>query len=127
MSAIQFLNIDLDIESDKDISLIVKEFGERLTVMRNDESEGIFRASFETGYAEENAIIKEYVDLINNLSPEAKALWNRCLIRRFDIGYESGEEPNNYYSELSEKSINLLAKVGGSVVITIYPPDKNES
>lgn len=122
---IQFLNIDLDIESEMDISLIVKEFSDKLTVMRNDKSNGIFRASFETGYSEENAIIEEYAGVINHLSDDAKTLWSKCLVRRFDFGYVIGDKPNNFHSVLNEKSINLLAKVGGSVVITIYPPDNN--
>jgi hypothetical protein len=127
MSEIKFLNIDLDIESKEDISLIVQEFGSQLSVMRYDQSEGLYSASFETGYIEENKIIEEYTNLINKLSPRAKTQWDNCILRRFDIGYESGERPYNFHSKLSENSISLLAKVGGSIVVTIYPPDPNDT
>ena len=127
MSEIKFLNIDLDIESQGDISLVVKEFCNRLTVMRNDCSKGMYYASFETGYTEENIIIEEYVNIIEGLSPEAREIWNNCLKREFDFGYESGDKPNDFHSKISAKSIELLAKVGGSFTVTIYPPFKNES
>jgi hypothetical protein len=127
MSKIKFLNIDLDIESQDDISLVVKEFSNRLTVMRNNHDEGIYYASFETGYTEENEIIKEYVNVIEGLSLEARETWNNCLKREFDFGYESGDRPNDFHSKISAKSIEILAKVGGSVTVTIYPPPENNN
>ena len=126
MIEIRFLNIDLDIESTKDISQIVKEFSGRLSVMRNEQKEGLYIASFETGYEEENKIIEEYVSLIENLSQEAREIWNNCSKREFDFGYDSGIKPYDFHSKISEKSIELLAKVGGSVTITIYPPHEND-
>lgn len=127
MSEIQFLNIDLDIESQEDISLVVKEFSNRLTVMRNDHSKGMYYASFETGYSEENEIIEEYVNVIDGLSTEARTIWDNCLKREFDFGYESGDKPNDFHSKIRAKSIELLAKVGGSVTVTIYPLVENEN
>ncbi len=121
MSEIVFLNIDLDIESKVDISPIVEEFGDRVSVHRNELYEGQYCASFETGYMKENEIIEEYVSLIEKLSPRSKVIWDNCSKREFDFGYESGETPNNFHSKISAKSVNSLAKVGGSIVITIYP------
>jgi len=127
MNKIKFLNIDLDIESKKDASLIAKEFGKRVTTMRSEFYEGLYCASFETGYLEENEIIEEYISLINSLSSDAKSLWNNCTKRVFDFGYSGGREPNNFHSTISENSINLLASVGGSVVVTIYPSNKENT
>lgn len=127
MSEIKFLNIDLDIESQDDISPVVKEFSSKLTVMRNDHSKGMYYASFETGYSEENEIIEEYVNIIEGLSPEARAIWNNCLKKEFDFGYEGGDKPNDFRSKIRAKSIELLAKVSGSVTVTIYPPFENDN
>ena len=121
MSEIRFLNIDLDIESTRDISLIVQEFSGRLSVMRNEKKEGLYIASFETEYVGENEIIEEYVSLIESLSPEAREIWNNCIKKEFDFGYDSGDKPDDFHSKISEKSIKSLAKVGGSVTVTIYP------
>ena len=127
MSEIRFLNIDLDIESTKDISPIVQEFSDRLSVMRNEQKEGLYIASFETGYVEENKIIEEYVSLIESLSPEAREIWNNCTKREFDFGYVSGNKTNDFHSKISKKSIKSLTKVGGSVTVTIYPPYENDN
>jgi len=78
---IHFLNIDLDIESTTDITPIITEWGDAVSVMRNDYSEGVYCASFETGYLEENAIIEQYVSLINNLSASSKKIWDNCIKR----------------------------------------------
>ena len=126
MSTIKFLNIDLDIESDKDASLIVEEFGDRVSVMRNEFYEGKYNASFETPYSHENQIIEEYSALVNGLSPSAKELWNNCTKRVFDFGYESGEKPNGFHSNISNESIKKLAALNGSLVVTIYPPDPED-
>jgi hypothetical protein len=123
MNEIRFLNVDLDIESTNDISPIVQEFSGRLSIMRNEQKEGLYIASFETGYEEENKIVEEYVSLIEGLSPEAIEIWNNCTKREFDFGYDSGDWPNDFHSKISEKSIKSLARVGGSVTVTIYPPD----
>ena len=121
MKAIEFLNIDLDIESKEDISPILKEFGNRVVIHRNEKCNKLFCASISTGYTEENEIIQEYFSLVNELSTNARKIWDNCNKREFDFGFESGGSPNNFQSSLSASSIQSLARIDGSVVITIYP------
>ena len=120
MAEIEFLNIDLDIESSVDIAPIIEGFGKRVCVLNNEFSDGKFSATLETGYTEENRIISEYASMINGLSPEAREAWNNCIKREFNFGYDSGEQPNIYSSEISSDSIKALHDVGGSIIITIY-------
>jgi len=121
MSEIHFLNIDLDIESSTDISPLIQEWGNRISVHRNEEIDGVFYGSFETSCSGVHRIIDEYVSLINGLSHTSRIIWDTAQRRDFDFGYESGSEPNNYHSRIESEYINKLAKVGGSVVISIYP------
>ena len=121
MKEIEFLNIDLDIESKDDISLIIKEFGERVTVHKHQNHNSLFCASLSTGYMSENEIIEEYLALVTSLSQKARKVWDACLKREFDFGYESGEYPNNFHSKISSKSLEAIVKMGGSMVVTIYP------
>lgn len=121
MSEIIFLNVDLGIESTASIEPLVKEWGDRIAVHRLEEVDGLYYGSFETSYSGENEIIAEYVDLVNRLSPAAKAVWDNAERRVFDFGYESGNSPNNFHSYISADSINRLASIGGSMVVTIYP------
>ena len=115
-----FLNIDLDIESEVDLSPIVKSFGENVSVMRNDEKDGVFYASFETGFTTISDIISEYSRLVENLDSEAKDIWNKCKKRRFDFGYECGIKPYAYYSTLSNEVVAKIYEIGGEIGITIY-------
>lgn len=121
MSEITFLTVDLDIESTVDIEPLVREWGDRISVHRLEKVNGLYYGSFETSYSGENEIISEYVDLVFRLSPAAKAVWDNAEGRVFDFGYESGHSPNNFHSYISADSINKLASIGGSIVITIYP------
>lgn len=121
MSKIEFLNIDLDIESDEDIELLVSEIGKRATTMRNENEAGKYVASFEAADGEENEIIAEYKSIIDALSTEAKAMWDNCTKKDFDFGYESGDKPNDFHSRLSKDSIAAINDFGGEIVITIYP------
>ena len=115
------MNIDLEIESKEDISLIIEEFGDRVCVMRHDSTEDAHVAVLETGYCEENEIIAEYLSLIDGLSPAARKLWDNCRKREFDVGYDSGDVPKYFKSILSKESVESIARVEGSIAISIYP------
>ena len=117
-----FLNIDLDLESTEDLSLLVKEFGTKAIVMRAGFENGLYVASFETVKHGLNEMIAEYGALVEGLSDEAKKLWGGCRLRRFDIGYESGAQPLNFHSSISNASLSILHALGTDLVITIYPP-----
>lgn len=121
MNKMQFLNIDLDIESSTDISPIVQEWEGRVSVHRHEKIDEAYFGSFETSYSGINEIVEEYVTLIEGLSQSSRNIWDNANKRDFDFGYESGTEPNNFHSRIESESIGKLAMVGGSVVVTIYP------
>ena len=121
MSQIQFLNIDLDIESDIDIEPIVLEWGDRVSMHRYELMDGTYYGSFETPCGGVESIIREYCNLVEGLSPDARAIWDAASKRTFDFGYESGTAPNNFHSEISAENMSRLVKIGGNIVITIYP------
>ncbi len=121
MNEINFLNIDLDMESDSDITPIVAFWGERISVNRLECQDGIWYGSFETWEEEENTIIAIYHDLVTNLSPDLRRVWNQARKRDFDFGYEGGDIPKSFHSRLSLESISKLTEIKGSVTITIYP------
>jgi len=121
MTEITFLNIDLDIESNEDITPIIDEWGDRISVLRNEEVNGVYYGSFETSCSGIEEILNEYFVLINSLTPQSRKIWDNAQRKDFDFGYESGEQPNNFHSRVSPDLLTKLVEVGGEVVITIYP------
>ncbi|AQQ01450.1 hypothetical protein B0W48_17730 [Pseudoalteromonas aliena] len=120
MSEIHFLNIDLDIESKEDISPIVEFWGDAVMVFRLEEAEGVWLGSFETSEDAQNDIVNKYHQLITSLPPNLRAIWDRCIKRIFDFGFEAGSSPRVFQSALSQSSISKLAEIGGAITVTIY-------
>jgi len=120
---VQYLNTDLELESATDLKPIVEAFGEDVAVLHHGIIRGNYRASFEIAgsHAGPNGDIKYFVALVDALSPEARALWNACYSRVFDIGYRSGSGTSSYRSELRSNTIQALANLNAVIVVTIYP------
>ena len=97
-------------------------WGERISVHRLECLDGIWYGSFETWEEEENTIIAIYHDLVRNLSPDLRRVWDQARKRDFDFGYEGGDTPRSFHSRLTLESISKLTEIKGSVTITIYPP-----
>ncbi len=121
---IKYLNTDLEIESQQDVSRIVEEFGDDVTVL----FQGIVRsnyhfASFEVpgSFHEPDEVMNQFCLLVENLPVDARLLWDNCVSRIFDIGYESGDSPEAYRSELRPSTVQRVASIGASIFITIYP------
>ena len=124
---VKYLNTDLEIESKEDLSRIVQEFGEDVSVLYCGEIRGYQHASFEipanTAGADET--INQFCELVEQLPKEAREIWEGCCSRIIDIGYESGTSPRNFRSEIRASTIQRVAAIGASIVITIYSLSKN--
>ena len=121
---IRYLNTDLEIDSKKDISRIVEEFGDDVIVLYHGEMRGHQHASLEivrpmSAGADET--INQFCVLVENLPEEVREIWEGCFSRVFDVGYDSGSSPQNFRSEIRAATIQRVAAIGASIVITIYP------
>jgi hypothetical protein len=92
-------------------------------VLYQGEIRGYQHATFEiagnTSGADE--VINYFCSLVEGLPKEARDVWDGCCSRVLDIGYESGTSPRNFRSEVRASTIQRVAKIGASIVITIYP------
>lgn len=121
----RYLNTDLEIESKQDLSPIVEEFGEDVSVLHQWEFREHQHASFEIAgsslISNADDVISFFCSLVDNLPPSAREIWDGCSSRIFDIGYQSGTEPHSFRSEIRASTIQRAADIGASIVITIYP------
>lgn len=122
---IHFLNVDLETESAENLQPLVDDLGEDVSVLFNGKNgSGYSFVSFEIHSLHErdiDGLVSSFCLLIENLSSEAKLIWDRCHSKKFDAGFESGSFPRSYRTELRADTIKRVAEIGASIAITIYP------
>jgi hypothetical protein len=123
MQDVRYLNVDLEIESKSDLSKIVEEFGDDVSVLYCGEMRGYQHASFEisANIADADETINHFCLLVEGLPKDAREVWDACCSRVMDVGFESGTSPQNFRSEIRASTVQRVAAIGASIIITIYP------
>jgi hypothetical protein len=124
-----FRNVDMEIDSEESLDPIAREFGDNVNLLYHGHYQDTFnRLALEIYSIREHnpdSIINSFCDLIEKLSPKAKAIWRRCLSRRFDIGIQSGTVTKKHFTplvlDLSSKTLKRVSVLSVEVVFTIYP------
>ena len=122
---IRFLNIDLEVESSEDLQPLIDDLGEDVSVLYQGENGSGFNfVSFEvkpSGAKDVDGIVASFCLFIENLTPEARQIWDNCHTRKFDAGFQSGSSPRSYQSEIRADTIKRVSEIVASIVVTIYP------
>jgi hypothetical protein len=126
----EFLNVDLELESNTSLDAIAQAFGDKVHVLHNGPHGNIpYLLAIEVYAGDDNdpeSIIEAFCDLIEDLSPKMMAIWKKCTLRRFDIGIESGKgAPKRFGAlclSLSPSILKRMSALAAEVVITVYPP-----
>ncbi len=122
-SKIQYLNTDLELESENDVTAIVEAFGEDVIVLHHGMARALHHAAFGIAgsHAGPDEDIRYFCTRVEALPPEARTVWNGCCTRVFDIGYKSGNGSPAYRSELRSGTVRAVSAIGASIVVTVYP------
>lgn len=124
VSKIRYLNTDLDLRSAEDLSSLAAELGARgLLVLDVFAEEDRWKARFEadSDHEEPEDHIAQMLDAIDSLSAPARALWQRCDLREFNIGFDCGTEPWAFNLGLSPPLLKRLAVHDAALRLTLYP------
>jgi hypothetical protein len=115
-----FLNIDLEVWSNKRLTPLVARFGE-LNLYDGPVGRR-FLASFEasTHLKMPDARARALVRRVRALRGDAKALWEGAARRDFNIGIQAGQEPFSLEVGLAVSTLRDIADVGGRIVVTVY-------
>jgi hypothetical protein len=123
---ITYLNTDLDLTSDQDLTLLADAFKVGGApplhgVTRADD--GLFYAMFETAesYNEPEPNIAVMVAIVESLAAPRRLVWDGCSRREFNIGYDCGAEPWAFNQGLSSDLLGRVAALGASLRVTLYP------
>jgi len=123
MNGPHHINTDLELESLEDLTPIVAAFGTDVVVLFHGEAMGHRRASFEVSglVADPDALLNHFCMIAEALSAPERAVWDRCSKKVFDIGYQCATGTTAFQSQLRARTVQRVAALGASVVITMYP------
>lgn len=65
----------------------------------------------------------ELLEIVENLSPAARDVWDRCDWRRFDMGFECYDERFDSRWQVKPPLLRRLVAVNGNLMVTIYRKD----
>ena len=122
---IHFMNVDLDVLSGSPLEPLATAFGKAVSVLYVGREGRLYGAHFELADSYEkdaDALMQEFVDLVRGLPPSVRKLWNSAKSRNFNVGIQSALKPVCHELRLTAETLEAVARVRGSVVITTYAP-----
>jgi hypothetical protein len=122
-----YIVTDLDLRARFDLSLLDAEL--QLAGLHGGVTiwKGVWRANYSSSVRccrHPAEAIDYLLGIVDGLGDESRDQWDRCISRRFDMGFEGFKE--RFYSrwQLRTPLLRRLAAVKGELVVTIYRPDK---
>ena len=123
MADIQFLNVDLELESKHDISALVADFEKRAVVLHydKDDTRQLARIEAQSDAISPDKAINELCELIESCSKAGLKQWLSCSRRTFDLGFNSGHSPKCFNEAISADTLLRISAIGAGIEVTIYP------
>jgi len=122
-----YMNVDLDIVSSVPLDDLVHAMGEGAFVLyvggaRRKYEAHLELASCRTSMAADKTIIG-LTRLLEALPPRHRKVWDSAKARLFNIGVQAGLEPHSFELHLDRRTLDAIADVRGSLVVTVDAPD----
>ena len=142
-----YINVDLEVWSREDLAPFFKAAESRSFILYTGKVRRKFLVRIEMNSRTRSSgsperTIWSLLKMVKALPREARQLWKRAESRVFSVGYESGEFITLLYerppgsglwfsrksgpvpceTSFSPKLLSAVAKVGGTISTTIYPP-----
>ena len=120
---IHYLNTDLDLVCDIDPAPLAAEFESRdLCAHVTHGEDGLWYVLCEdSNDTEPEPNIVRLLNAVDLLTDTARAIWQRCSKREFNVGYDCGDEPWSFNQGLSNDVLRRMAACGATFRLTLYP------
>jgi hypothetical protein len=82
-----------------------------------------FQASCEVSYNEPESEVAAILAAVEALDAPARATWDSCSQRVFDLGYDCGTKPFSVRHDFSAGTLARLAAAGATLRMTLYAFD----
>ena len=125
----EFLNVDLDIRSRRSVAPLLKVWPSAQTPDRKPGHAPRWVHISGLSYKKSaDRLVRELIALVDLLPPKARRCWTAASSRVFDIGIQAGLAPRNFEDvRLSPETVRAIARVQGTVVVTVYAPYREPS
>ncbi len=122
MALTEFLNVDLELHTRSGLNELIEALRPSVCVLtQTDQFAGIELRDRQP--ASINDAIFGYFEIVQALSPTARALWNTCERRCLNVGIQAGTQPHAVEFAVSEKTVSFAAAMGAEIVFTVYGSD----
>jgi hypothetical protein len=126
----RYITVDLDLHSSFPLHDLVAAFGDNAFALHCGEGiawpgrracayAAVMELNIETRGL--NETLRGFCALIESLPAAAAALWKKVRRREFNIGFDSGVQGPAFNTAIAPDVITRIAKLGGSIAVTIYP------
>jgi hypothetical protein len=123
-----FLNVDLEVFSRAPLDGLVAAFGEKVDVLHVGKWGQRYGAQLEvsgSGYqAQAERLIHRFVAMVRALPSSKRRLWDGAQSREFNLGIEATARSKVFELKLAPKTLKAIVSVGGTVVVTVYAPER---
>jgi hypothetical protein len=119
-SVTRFLNVDLDLRAEAGIEELLGYLEPSMLVLNKTAMEATLELNQEYDSLEET--VAGFIAVVRSLPPPAISLWERCELRRMNIGVQAGMQPHQALFVLSKDAVASLADVRAEVMFTVYAP-----
>jgi hypothetical protein len=114
----EFLNVDLDLQSQSGLAEVVKHLEGPMFVLHATANQATLELRMQQQDPE--AAILLICAHLESAPPQARAAWDSCDVRRFDIGVQAGAAPHCARFVLGAAALVAAARLRSEVVFTVY-------
>ncbi len=118
-SRTNFINVDLDLNGSFDLAPLLAALGPVHIIHTPDESASFYILELDAVGLDFEATLGGFLDLIEQLDGAARRLWERCSLRKFNIGIQAGLDPSSTLYSISGPMALRVATAGVDVVISV--------
>jgi hypothetical protein len=118
-----YLNVDLEIRSQSDLTPLVQALRRRLFVLHAGRMRGTFFASFETPGASypPDIAIRRLASALLRLPPPLRKQWRQARDRVFDIGIARAAGATPFSLALRNETMRIVTELNARLALTLYP------
>jgi len=127
MDKTHFLNAPLCIYSKSDLMPLVAAMGKKIKVYYVGRERRAYKARLAAPWRSRHSPeseIRWFCELIRDLPPDARNLWDDARSREFDIGIEAPGPGSCYWSSISPEALKAASELNAQITLTVYGPMK---